>query len=344
MDLKKIEDKLQRYFAKDKQIGLSLGIYKNSEEHFINIGTVDKESARPVTADTLFEIGSITKTITASIISILAEKNIIELHAPIIKYFSGTYALSRCFTNVTPYRLLTHTSGLPRVPDDFLAIMNDEQNPYAGITKEHLIAYLECGEFNNHQTKYEYSNLGFGILGFLAEHILKIDLYSIAKELVFDELQMNDTAVLGLHNKMNSVIGHDLSGKPTPFWEMGSLAGCGCFISSTKDMMQFVKANIISGYSSISDALVKTHSSKEKHTGLAWHYPSWFIKFIGFGSFTWHNGMTGGCSSYMAFSKKHQSGFILLCNKQVILDSYSYYLLSHLKNTSSLSPTRMQWL
>jgi len=93
--------------------------------------------------------------LTPAKISILAEKNIIELHAPITKYLSGTYALSRCFDYVTPYRLLTHTSGLPRVPDEFLAIMDDEQNPYAGLTKEHVIAYLECGEFNNHQNKYD---------------------------------------------------------------------------------------------------------------------------------------------------------------------------------------------
>jgi CubicO group peptidase (beta-lactamase class C family) len=332
MNLKKIETKLNRYFLKDKLIGLSAGIYKDGEEHFINIGSFDKENSKPVSADTLFEIGSITKTITASALSILNERNTIDLHAPIKTYLSDKYSLSSCFDNVTPYRLLTHTSGLPRLPDEFISIMeNNMEDPYACISKQNVIAYLEAGEFNNRNATYAYSNLGFGILGFLVEHILKKDFYSIAKELVFENLQMNDTTVLGLNNHLSTATGHDFSGKPTPFWKDDALAACGCFISSTNDMMKFLKTNIISGYSNISNEIQKTHSSQEKKTGLAWHYQGWISKLAGFGSFIWHNGMTGGCSSYMTFSKKHQSGFILLSNKQVILDEYYYYLAGHLK-------------
>jgi|GEM_PF-5196489 len=332
MNLAKIEDKLRNNFTRDKLTGLSFGMYKNGAEHFINIGTLDKENNQPVTADTLFEIGSITKTITASIFSILNEKGIIDLHEPISTYLANAYTLNSNFDHITPYRLLTHTSGLPRLPEEFLAIMDNTADPYTCIKKEHIIAYLEFGEFDK-KTKYGYSNLGFGLASFLIEHILQKDFYSVAKELVFDKLQMNDTAVLGLNNQLNTATGHDIFGKATPFWEMRSLPGCGCFISSAKDMMQFLKANIIEGYSDISDALKKTHFSQEKKTGLAWHHPSWWLKMIGFGSFTWHNGMTGGCSSFISFSKKHQSGFVLLCNKQAMLDSYYYYLISHLRNT-----------
>jgi len=127
-------------------------------------GLADVERKVPVTADTVFEIGSITKQFTATAIMMLVEQGKIDLADPIGKYLSD---VPETWTAITIRQLLTHTSGIP----DYEEIMGygGYRNP---MTSAQIIA-LAAGRPLDFPpgTKWNYSNTGYYLLTLILEKI-----------------------------------------------------------------------------------------------------------------------------------------------------------------------------
>src|ERR1700728_3129984 len=126
---------------------------------------LEKGDTRTLDGDTLFEIGSITKVFTALLAADMAQRDELRLDDPIAKYLPTNVKVpERHGRQITLIDLATHTSGLPRMPENFHP--KDPNNPYADYSVDALYSFLSSYELRRDiGAKYVYSNLGFGLLG-----------------------------------------------------------------------------------------------------------------------------------------------------------------------------------
>ena len=165
---------------------MAIGVWKHGERRVFTYGT-----AKP---DSIFEIGSISKTFTGLILARMVEEGKVRLDEPVRELLPpGTVAKPQG-PEITLLDLATHHSGLPRMPDNFHPANRD--NPYADYGPEQLYAYLSRhGVAKPPDATFAYSNVGVGLLGYaLALHAGR-SYPDQLREDITDPLGMPDTVV-----------------------------------------------------------------------------------------------------------------------------------------------------
>ena len=153
-----------------QSVGIVVGLVDEKGPRIIRYGKVSRDSDRTVDGDTVFEIGSATKVFTGLLLADAVERGEMKLDDPISKYLPSSVKVpTRNGRQITLLDLATHTSGLPRLPDNLAP--KDGNNPYADYTVEQMYAFLSGYTLpRDIGATYEYSNLGAGLLG----HILAL--------------------------------------------------------------------------------------------------------------------------------------------------------------------------
>jgi len=252
------------------------------------------------TADTLYEIGSVTKVFTGVLLAALVRDGGASLDTPVEELLPpGSRMPAGGERKITLVDLSTHTSGLPRMPDNFAP--GDPANPFADYTEEKLLAFLAAAKpARAPGVAYEYSNVGAGLLGWaIARKAGKSYEAYLAQEIT-GPLSMKSTVVaLTPETKARLAPGHDMEGRPQANWDLDSLAGAGGIRSTVADMMLFLKANLAGGKRPIDVALAAAREVRyaaavpgAQRLGLGWHISPPGVH--------WHNGQTGGYHSFAA--------------------------------------------
>src|SRR5262249_39710443 len=144
--------------------GVVLGLLDHGTERFLAAGRCAGPDSPAPGADTEFEIGSISKVFTTTLLAEMVGRGGVALDGPGQKLLpKGVRAPARGDKQITLFALATASSGLPRLPDLKPAHPND---PYADFRPADLYAWLGKHELRRDPgAKYEYSNLGMGLLG-----------------------------------------------------------------------------------------------------------------------------------------------------------------------------------
>jgi CubicO group peptidase (beta-lactamase class C family) len=243
----KVEEILNRHPA----VGLAVGLISDGRlEFFYGPGFADIESKTPITEDTVFRIGSITKTVTAIAVMQLSEQYLVDLDAPANEYLRA-YKLTPADNTHRPAtlrHLLTYTAGLPqcaylsRAFKPILGEMVKFGRPVPTLAQYyrgalHLVA--EPG------TRHIYSNHGFATLGQIVEDVTGEPLQGYFREHIFEPLGMDDTDLLRSdHLKRRLATGYALrSHGPRPVGDHDLItAGGGGIYSTTRDIARYVAA------------------------------------------------------------------------------------------------------
>ncbi len=273
---------------------------------------------QPPDERTVFEIGSITKAFTGILLADAVVRKEVALDDPMGKYLPEEVKTSTFQgTPVTLLHLATHTSALPRLPEN-LRPQNPE-NPYADYTVQQLYDFLSRTKLARKPgEKSDYSNLGMGLLG----HLLARHAGKSYEDLLIDRLctplSLSETRItLTPEMRKHFAVGHDADGEPVPAWDLPTLAGAGAIRSTAADMTRFLTANLKPAKTPLTEAL---RMSRQPHfrvdettsMGLGWHLNAG-------GGTVWHNGQTGGFHSFAAFLPERQSGVVVLANSATSL-------------------------
>jgi CubicO group peptidase (beta-lactamase class C family) len=167
--------------------GVSIGIIHDGREYLAGFGITSVENPLPVTADTLFQIGSTTKTVTGTIIMQLVEKGLIDLDEPVKTYLPELRLKDKAAEgSVTTRHLLTHMGGWV---GDFFRETGRGDDALARYVAEmaDLDQVVPVG------TVWSYNNAGFGLAGRLIEVITGQTYEEVAQELVLDPLGMSNS-------------------------------------------------------------------------------------------------------------------------------------------------------
>lgn len=227
-------------------VGLVAGSVCGSVGHVYCGGRVEKEGTATPDERTLFEIGSITKVFTTTLLADMHLRGEVDLDDPASKFLPSQLALrSRGGVDVTLRHLATHRSGLPRIPSNMGLKNLFGENPYANYSVEDMYAFLSKrrlvstpGEF------YGYSNLGMGLLGHILALAAEKDFEALVIERICRPLGMEDTAITLSNDLRDRLAPGHARGQQVSNWDIPTLAGCGAFRSTLHDMMIFLKANI----------------------------------------------------------------------------------------------------
>ena len=257
----------------------------------------------------IFEIGSITKVFTSSVLASLVVDHQVNLNDLVNDYYPFAFS-----NNFKPsfLNLANHTSGLPKLPNNF--DLTNETNPYKNYGDNEINAYLSKivkPENKDGIQKYNYSNLGAGLLGHTLGRSQKQKFKDLLQKRIFDKYQMNNsyTSPIGIESLI--VKGLNQNGQEVSNWEFDALFGGGGILSCTEDLVKFSKAQFDKKNKELELTRKPTFTINENmKIGLGWH----ILKSGNDFNLIWHNGGTGGYSSSMVLDVENRNGVIILSN------------------------------
>lgn len=319
---------LQDRVATKRAVGLVVGVLDHGQRKIFTAGTADAPGVA-LDGNTVFEIGSITKVFTASLLADMVARGEVKFDDPVAKYLPSSVRIpSRNGKQITLLDLATQSSGLPRMPTNLSP--KDQHNPYADYTVDQMYAFLSAYELpRDIGAQYEYSNLGVGLLGHALSRRAGKSYEALVTDRILKPLGMSDTKItLDESAKAHLARGHGESGGAVANWDLPTLAGAGAIRSTVNDMLKFLAANLDSTSKPLGPVLATTHFARrdvdaaQMKIGLNWHILTAFGRPL-----VWHNGGTGGYRSFIGMDAARQRGIVVLSNQSITPDDIGFHYL-----------------
>ena len=317
----------EKYLKQHPKAALVIAFYRRGNGYGRGFGKISVENPDPPSTRTIFEIGSVTKVFTGLVLAKMVSDGMVKLADPIGCHLpDGVKSPSKEGREITLENLATHTSGLPRMPDNFWPTVKDHLNPFGNYTAKDLYEGLATVKLRSRPGhKFSYSNYGYGLLGRILEIKSGKSYETLIQEAVCDPLGLpNTTTQLSAEQKQQLTPGHDSNGQVVPNWEGGVLTGSGRIRSNCEDLLKFIEANLRDSDSETSKILQTAQQihlrGLIRNLGLVW----WIDKSPPGGPVIhWHSGGTGGYTSFVGFNKKSQIGVVVLSNYSAVLNGDS---------------------
>lgn len=293
--------------------GIVIGVLGPDNRRVIGNGPAGGEQ---FDENTLFEIGSISKVFTAMILADMAAKGEVSLDDPVQRYLpEGVTMPVRGGKEITLADLAAHHSGLPRLPDNMP--LADPDDPYADYTEAMLLEFVTGHELQNDiGGKWDYSNLGVGLLGYVLTQASGKDYEILLRERITDPLRMDDTAVSltpALQERFSP--GYDAFMRPAKPWHLSTLVGAGGIRSTVDDMLAFAAAALdpqspIAPAMELMTSVRRTGPTPDTEQVLGWQlsHPEAGRDIL------MHNGGTGGYRSALALEPAKKRAVVALTN------------------------------
>lgn len=321
-DLKKL---IRTLVDNGTNAAIVIGLVDSNGTQFYGYGkTSNVTNATIVNEDTIFDIGSITKTFTTTLLADMVNEGIFKLEDPIENYLPSSVKVPMYYEQkITLEDLATHTSGLPENPPN-LQVSNITS--YSNYTREQLYQALSNITIKSAPgTHFEYSNMGIAILGDILVSKTGMPYEELVKYRILNVLGMNST-MINLSDPLISrlALGHE-NGIEIPTTSIDllippPLAPAGSLRSSVADMIKYLSANMDLIKTKLNEAMENTQTIRSYtnltkiapyniYIGLGW------ITTTNFGSqIIWHNGEVVGYNSLAIFNPTTQRGIVILCS------------------------------
>ncbi len=287
-----------------------------------------KNGGKKVNEHTVYEIGSISKVFTATLLADMIMKGKLTAENQIERFLpQRVHVPTYGSAHITLGNLSDHTSSLPRLPDYFTPA--DQDNPYADYSVNQMYAFLSAYDLKRPiGSEYEYSNFAVGLLGHILSLKAGMDYEELLVSTIASPLDMEETKIKFSKNmKKNRAIGHN-RGEIVASWDIPTLAGAGAIRSSTYDMLKFIGANLGLFEHPLEKAMMLTHIPRHDKAGSSSVGLGWHILKGEEGDIILHNGGTGGYSTFAGFIKEKRYGVVVMTNSTESVDDIGLHLLN----------------
>jgi CubicO group peptidase (beta-lactamase class C family) len=327
--------------------GVAIGIWQKGKEFADGFGVTSVEHPLPVTADTLFQTGSISKTFTGTMLMQLVEQGKVDLDAPVHKYIRDFKLRDKNVAKkVTVCQLLTHMGGW--VGDYF----NDFGNGDDALDKM-VKDIAKLPQIQPLGTIWSYNNTGFNVASRIIEIVTKKPYEQAAQEMLFDPIGLKmsffyPSDILFTHR---FVVGHqkvkDKVQVARP-WAIGRAGnGVGGVVSTVRDLLKYArfhmskgKKNMITGKSLREMRVPQVDAGPRGWMGI-----TWFIRKVGDLTIYAHGGATNGQQAYFFFIPDKDFALAILTNSDdggIINAALFNYALELYFNTEQKLPEPMK--
>src|SRR6476659_1093838 len=295
--------------------GVAVAVRMNGKTRFFNYGFANDARKERVTADSIFNLGSVGKVFATTILAEAVKRGQLSLDDPVAKYVTELQR-GGDIRRVTLGELASHTSGLPRVPQQY------EHWHRGKYTWSDFVRFLNSWKAGpNHEPgqQYLYSNAAIVLLRVALERRFNTRFATLLHQRLTGPLGMTSTALPVPRDSLGRTVqGYGPGGSPIgqPAEEQGTFKwpGAGQIYSSSRDMSAFLAANMgeLAGHGAIENAMafaqqpVFTVSPRLK-LGLAWQNVSGGNLLI-----VDKNGGLNNTSTYIGFAPQRKLGVVIL--------------------------------
>ncbi len=348
----RIKEILTQRIDVDKQaVGLATVIVEGDKVRVITHGAMGQDEASPITPDTLFEIGSITKTLTALLLADMVIKGEVKLDDPVEKWLpqglglrGGLKLRDHAGSPIQLVDLATHRSGLPRLPDNMPN--GTRADPYVDYREQQLLVYLkdretlvetDGGKISKATKKrdeaYAYSNLGFGLLGYVLARAADMSYADLLQKRVLTPLGLTSTYLDAPRSESTRFSnGHYLDRDATlklhKHWRFDVIAPAGALIMSARDMGRYAQAASGAIDTPLKAAFVL--AQKKYGDGATPINPqglAWVLAPLNGRTVFSHNGMTGGFAAALWIDPERKAAVAILSNASVVVNDIALHML-----------------
>ncbi|ASK30162.1 serine hydrolase [Chryseobacterium sp. T16E-39] len=314
-----VHKEVSAYMKDPARVGLSIGIIRNGKSYFYNYGTTKKEKEELPTSKDVYEIASISKTFTGTLLAHALVDKKVNLDDDIRKYLDGDYPNLEFKKHAIKVAHLTnHSSGLPQfVPDqsanfkkpmDSIPFILTEV--YKNYSRKKFAEDLHAIKIDAIPgTTYKYSNAGVQIIGDILEKVYHKSFQNLLEEYITEPLNMKQT-IVGT-NSAQLLTGYNEKGKVMPRNTTSIMAPAGGIYSSTGDMVKYIQYHLNKNDKYVVTSHTPIVKSDGDEIGLLWRIHKYKDKNLSF----WHTGGTFGFSSVCQIYPEKNMGIVILTNE-----------------------------
>ncbi|MCE7995433.1 MAG: serine hydrolase [Roseivirga sp.] len=250
IDIERIDKALERYVQNNNIPSLVVGIIKDGKlVHVVNKGEMKRESGIPADEKTGFQIASLSKSFTGLILNHMATEGLIDLDRTVASFMKeelNEEALKE-FAKVTLIDVLQHRSGIvnngPSVPPTPFG-----KPMIGGYSKEGFMQDLNDMKLDPERIgKFGYSNMGFGLLGYIAQKVSDKSYEALLQQYVLEPNRMGFTTsdLESVRDQLATpyMVGGDRT-RETQAWEMGMNIPAGGILSNVEDLSKLMIAEM----------------------------------------------------------------------------------------------------
>lgn len=322
IDVTSWQQRLDEYTAEGSSPAVSIAVLSSGQVQTLASGVLNKSTGVEATTDSVFQIGSVTKAYTATLLLSLAEDGLLDLDEPLITYMPelqwGDHVAR---TEVTTRHLLNHTSGIDG--DHFLDLGRGED-----VLERYVATCGELAQVLPVGATWSYCNTGFAVAGRLIEKLTSMTYDRAIAELLFEPLGLSHSCTLPEDAlKFRAAYGHvpgenglELAPVVSTPRTMGSAGGV---ISTAEEVIDFVRLYLDGGRTHSGRQLLSARSIEQawepqavvwdpsmgQHWGLGWMLTEWGGKKV-----VGHDGGTVGQGSFVRVIPDEQIAVVLLGN------------------------------
>jgi CubicO group peptidase (beta-lactamase class C family) len=307
----RISEALAQRFTDDWTATCAIAAVVESER--VETGRYCADASRAGGLDGAFEIGSISKTMNATLLAALVADGTLALDAPLSRFVpAGTRVPEREGQAITLRHLVTHTAGLPALPPGFAP--KNAADPYADLSPQALFAALGDTELANAPgAAWAYSNFGALLLSAVIAEAGGGNYDALLRERLLQPLGMTNSGASTLPDGVRAVPGHRAGGEAVPPWRFApALAGVGGVRATLDDMVRYAQAQLGRGDKASVRNAAATHaeqSSAGRPMGLGWMRAPLNGRVV-----LAHEGGTGGFSSFIAIDPERDRAVVVLAD------------------------------
>jgi len=302
---------LQKCVGEDgESTGIVAVVSGNAGSRVFTYGASGAADNRKLDGDTVFEVASITKVLTALTLAAMVERGEVAMSDPVAKYLPPSVKVPAYEGKlITLLDLATYTSGLPIMPDNFTG-PNYTVDEFYAFLSGYTLKYPPG-------THYEYANVGFGLLGHALARRAGKSYEALLAERVCDPLGLRSTRIIPTADMRSRLAhGHDRRLVPTPLSDnIPTLAGAYAAKSTANDLTVLLEACLGRRQTPLAPAVRRLLETR-RPTGLPGHSIGlgWFISSNDDDEIAWKSGVNGGYNAFIGFSMSSHRGSIALSN------------------------------
>ena len=333
---RKVDSIVRSHIKISYAAGMSIGIITGDSTLFYGYGETEKGNAFVPTPNTLFEIGSITKTFTSLLLALEINKGRIHPDSCISAYLPDSLPRMEWKGIPVTIRMLSnHTSGIPSLPLNFKTVPGfDAANPYKGYTKEMLFRYFKSfTPYREPGRSHEYSNMAVALLGNILEQVNRSNWPVLVHQQILEPLKLQHTGTLPSRIKgIRYTTGYKGTGETTSHWTMQAFAPAGALHSTAADMIQYARFVLSPGKGPLPEALEYTLRpgftvSATSKIGLGW-----YLVTVKGKQYITHSGGTGGYRSTLVIDRNSKKAVVVLSNTANEVDPVAFQLLEYVSS------------
>jgi CubicO group peptidase (beta-lactamase class C family) len=312
-------------------VSIVVGVISPNGTQVSAYGNISKANPTPVDGNTIFDIGSVTKTFVATVLAELVDQGVVKLSDPLEMYLPSNVTVpSHNGYKITLKDVATHSSGLPYWPAGWT------WDKY--YTTPQVYEFLANSTFEDEPgTVAKYSNIGMGMLGQALSLKMGVPLIQLIEDRILNVLGMNSTGfamnetgiLIPEDIESRFAVGHMVGNESKLVFLPQEVTAAGAMYSTVNDLLKYVSANLGLIDTKINPAMEETHSiripfyelevpfedpSGNESTPYAYEGLSWFSTTNLGTQVVWHNGGIDGYSSFVGFNPSKQIGLVILCS------------------------------